>query len=355
MLRAALRDLQWRRRRFVITVFGTALVFAMSLVLSGLSNSFELEVDRTLHAQGADWWVTRGDAAGAFSPGSYLTPADVEALTGPGMGFSEAQPLFYGTSVVETDRGAPGNEIITVTVLGVVPGELGAPKKVVEGTADITDGQVLVPRSMDRHVGDPIRVAGAQMTVGGVLDKASLLGGTPSVTMTIADAQRLLLGGQPLVSMVVAKGAADLPATYAAFRFESAKADLMRPLENPVQAIDFVKYLLWGVAALIVASVIYLSVLERTRDFAVFKATGVGNRSIAAGICLQAVIVSVVASVVAIGLALIIVPFFPMDVEISTSSMVLLPMLAIVVGVLAGLVGVRRIATVAPASAFGGP
>lgn len=38
MLIAALRDLQWRRRRFVIAIVGTAMVFAMTLVLTGLEN-----------------------------------------------------------------------------------------------------------------------------------------------------------------------------------------------------------------------------------------------------------------------------------------------------------------------------
>ena len=34
MLTAALRDLQWRKRRFVIAIVGTGLVFAMTLVLT---------------------------------------------------------------------------------------------------------------------------------------------------------------------------------------------------------------------------------------------------------------------------------------------------------------------------------
>ena len=37
----------------MIAVAGTALVFAMTLLLSGLSSTFELEVDRTLEALGA--------------------------------------------------------------------------------------------------------------------------------------------------------------------------------------------------------------------------------------------------------------------------------------------------------------
>lgn len=37
MVRAALRDLQWRKLRFGIAVGGTALVFAVSLLLAGVS------------------------------------------------------------------------------------------------------------------------------------------------------------------------------------------------------------------------------------------------------------------------------------------------------------------------------
>lgn len=39
MLRAALRDFQWRRKRFVIAMSGVALVFAMGLIMTGLSES----------------------------------------------------------------------------------------------------------------------------------------------------------------------------------------------------------------------------------------------------------------------------------------------------------------------------
>ena len=73
--------------------------------------------------------------------------------------------------------------------------------------------------------------------------------------------------------------------------------DLMRPMTAAVGAITFMAVLLWVVAALIVGSVIYLSALERTRDFAVLKAVGVSTRAVLAGLCLQAVIVAVVAAV----------------------------------------------------------
>lgn len=62
-------------------------------------------------------------------------------------------------------------------------------------------------------------------------------------------------------------------------------------------ALSYMSVLLWGVAALIVGSLIYLSALERTRDFAVFKALGVTTAMVLAGLALQAVAVAVAAAV----------------------------------------------------------
>jgi putative ABC transport system permease protein len=44
----SLRDLQWRRRRFGIAVVANALVLALGLLLSGVSASFDNEIERTV-------------------------------------------------------------------------------------------------------------------------------------------------------------------------------------------------------------------------------------------------------------------------------------------------------------------
>jgi putative ABC transport system permease protein len=40
--------MQWRRWRFVIAIVVTGLVFAMTLVLTGLANGFRVEDERTV-------------------------------------------------------------------------------------------------------------------------------------------------------------------------------------------------------------------------------------------------------------------------------------------------------------------
>ena len=54
--------------------------------------------------------------------------------------------------------------------------------------------------------------------------------------------------------------------------------DLQRPTKSGKSTIDIIQALLWIVAGGIIALIVYLTALERVRDFAVLKATGSSNR-----------------------------------------------------------------------------
>lgn len=350
MLVAALRDLQWRRKRFAITVLGTALVFSMSLLMSGLSNGFVVEIARTLHQTGGDRWIAPDSATGPFSSGinvplDLLGSAAAEEFL---VDVTRADPVLFARAVAIVD-GEPAD----VNMFGTTIGGLGAPAAS-EGRSPAGPGEILVAQRL-ADIGDTVEVFGTTFEVVGTVDRASLFA-SPSVFVTLDEAQRLVANGQNIASMIVTAGVPGaLPPGLRAFEEDEVAQDLARPLRNATRSIDLIKVLLWAVAALIVASVVYLSALERTRDFAVFKATGSSTVAIALGILVQAIAIALAASILGTLLALFIAPRFPMDVTISTSSMVMLPVLAVAVGALASLIGVRRVATVEPAAAFGGP
>jgi putative ABC transport system permease protein len=64
-------------------------------------------------------------------------------------------------------------------------------------------------------------------------------------------------------------------------------------------------------------------------------------------------LVTAPATVVAFGLARVLKPLFPLDLELTVGTHVQLALLALAVGLLASLVGVRRVLAVDPAEAFG--
>jgi putative ABC transport system permease protein len=106
------------------------------------------------------------------------------------------------------------------------------------------------------------------------------------------------------------------------------------------------------VAGTIIGSVIYLSALERTRDFAVFKATGTSSVVIFVDLAVQAMLVALASAIVALGVAKVITPLFPIPVVLPPNSQLSLPLLAVAVGLVASAAGLRRAVTVDPAIAL---
>ena len=130
---------------------------------------------------------------------------------------------------------------------------------------------------------------------------------------------------------------------------------LLGPLENAVSSVDLIRALLWMVAAIIIGAVVYLSALERQRDFAVLKAMGVANRNLVGSIALQALAIALGAVVLAAILQALIQPVFPLQVRVPAKAYWQIPLVAMVVAVLAGLGGMRRVTRSDPAAAFSGP
>lgn len=349
MLRVTLRDLQWRRRRFVIAVIGTSLVFAMTLVLTGLSNGFRVEAVDTVDALNFDAYVVRSGPAGPFVGSPPFPQAEAGAITRI-RGVTAAVPLAFTTTTAPD-----GHSTSNVNVFGAPAGGPGMPP-VTNGRAPLDVGEAAVSSRLGSSVGDRLEIGSKAMKVVGIVDDSTALAGQPNVFLTIEGAQQVGYAGQPIVSSVGVRGApAEAPDGFRVIDRAGAVADLMRPMTAAVSAITMIAVLLWVVAALIVGSVIYLSALERTRDFAVLKAVGVSTRAVLGGLCLQAVLVAVVAAVVGALLSLVLGPLFPMRVEVPTSAYLLLPGVAVVIGLLASAAGMRRAVTIDPALAFGGP
>jgi putative ABC transport system permease protein len=349
MLRVTLRDLQWRRRRFVIAIIGTSLVFAMTLVLTGLSNGFRVEANDTVDALSFDTYLVKSGPAGPFI-GSPPFPQSEVAVAARIPGVTAAAPLVYSATTVPD-----GDSTRNVNVFGAPADGPGMPT-VAAGRHPAGPDEAAVSSVMGSKVGDGLEIGSRTIRIVGIVDDSTALAGQPNIFLTVDGAQQMGYGGQPIVTSVGMRGSpTQIPEGYRTIDRGGAVADLMRPMTSAVSAITMIAVLLWVVAALIVGSVIYLSALERTRDFAVLKAVGVSTRSVLAGLCLQAVLVAVVAAVLGGLVSLVLVPMFPMRVVVPTSAFLLLPVVGVAIGLLASAAGMRRAVTIDPALAFGGP
>lgn len=136
---------------------------------------------------------------------------------------------------------------------------------------------------------------------------------------------------------------------------ENVAEDALGPLESAVSSIDLIRVLLWAVTAIIIGAVVYLSALERHRDFAVLRAVGATSRQLGLSLALQAVLIGGAAALLAALLQGLLTPVFPLKVRVPTSALWQIPVAAVLVSLVAAAAGMRRVRRVDPAQAFGGP
>ena len=124
---------------------------------------------------------------------------------------------------------------------------------------------------------------------------------------------------------------------------------------SAISSIDLIRFLLWFVAAMIIGTMIYLSALERRRDVAVLTAVGGSTGQMAASVALQGVLIALASALIASVLQRGFVPVFPMQVVVPGGALVQIPVIAVLVALASGAVGLRKTIHTDPALAFSGP
>jgi putative ABC transport system permease protein len=190
----------------------------------------------------------------------------------------------------------------------------------------------------------------------GTANDLTLLGGVPNAYVTLTDAQMVVFGGRPLLNAVLTAGVPRaLPAGTDVFTNQRVEKASLIQMAAGRSSISNSRFLMWVIAAVIVAALVYVSALERARDFAVLKALGSSSTVLFAGLAVQATLVSLVAAAVGAVLANFMRGIFAQPVVIPSSAFILLPVSALIIGLLASLAALRRAVAVDPATAFAGP
>lgn len=316
-----------------MAVLAIALVFAITLLLSGFGQSFRVEARRLTHRVGASGYVLREGATGPFtSPRPFSM--DVMADLASTAGVRDVTPLI---ALLQPD-------IYLLAYDGSIAGGAPFPR----------DGHVIADNTFRGEVGEPLSIGVRNVMVDELSYGRTVFGGVPIVEMSLADAQAAIFANQPLVTALAVSGRpASLPTGFVFVDAHGAESDFLRPIHPISLTVQILSIMLWLVAAAIVGTLVYISTLERIRDLAVYKATGAESRDLLGALLAQAVLVSVISSVVAIGLAYLTAPLFPRPVYFPARLLIMLPSIGVIVGLLASAAGLRRAVRVDPALAMG--
>lgn len=344
MLLLTFRDLMYRKTRFVVVTILGAVVFALLFVMTGLVNQFNLEPADTVEQFGADEWVLPEGVSAPFTSVSVMPAAALDAVD------AETKSPVVITRSSLSDGGTPEE----VVLIGFEPGGLGTPQ-VVEGRAPEGPGEVAVDVTADVEVGDDVALAGEPFTVVGLTENTTVLAGIPFAYLTLPDAQMLAFTTTQVISSVLVAGdLGPLPSGLVSLTPDDVVEQTLQPLEGAIASIDLVRALLWIVAAIIVGAVVYLSALDRQRDFAVLKAVGTSNSSLLGSLALQAVLIALGAVALAAIIQIFLAPQFPLPVTVPNRAFWQLPLLAVIMALAAGAIGMRKVLRSDPSEAFSG-
>ena len=349
MFGITISDLLYRRRQFLIATLGASLVFAMTLLLAGLVGGFRVEIDQTVAGFHADAWVVKAGSSGRIAS---LAPMAGTAAAGVARspGVAAAVPI-----VVIPQTAAVRGSLQQVNLVGAPVGSAPGRPPLVAGAPVTAPGQAVVDRWLGVGVGTRVSIGGHPFTVVGVTSDRTLLGGTPDMYVGLHDAQTVAFEGADLVSAVVVDGRPSaLPTGLAVMTNGQIDRASLQQMATAESSINNSKLFMWAIAAVIVASLVYVTALERTRDFAVLKALGASSGALYVGLALQAVVVALVAAAVAAVVAQFMVGVFSQVVAIPTSAYIILPVTAVIVGMLSSLIALRRAVAADPAKAFAG-
>src|SRR5579871_281291 len=206
ILLTSLRDLQWRARRFALAALATGIVPGLALMVSGVSNSFSVEIGDTVTALGARSWLVPAGSPGPFTE-SGLFPLTLAQQIAGREGPARAAPLLVGLGAAQVGRtGAGFAPPEDVNLLGVEPGRLGSPA-VAQGRPLGGPGEAVVDESLGARLGGAVLLDGARFHVVGLLSGVTYFAGEPTAFVDIGSLGRLL-AGRPVASAVLVRGPA---------------------------------------------------------------------------------------------------------------------------------------------------
>ena len=362
----ARRLIAFDRMRFGITIAGIGFAVVLMLFLLALYDGVRVESNGYVAGRPADAWVAQDNTTNFIKSSSFLRAAIADTLrTVPGV--TEVSPILRLITTVDI-----GPRRTTAIVLGIDPASSLARPEVVEGTAQLQRGEMILDRALaQRHgarIGDSLRAQGHPFRLVG------LSRGTNAVLTQLAfipiDDARELLGFREVASFLLVRGDSGTARDTLVRRLEGRVAHTsvfaqpvfaennMQELRGGLLPILATVAVLGGVVALSVLTLLlYGAILERREAYALLKALGAADGYLARLILAQSlaavaggVLFGVLAYLGAAPITRQVVP--EMVLSLSPWSLTGVAAAALLLGALGALVPLLRVARIYPAELF---
>ena len=401
MISLAGRDILHAWGKFVFTGIGLGLLIGVTLTMAGVYRGMVDDGKALLDNSRADIWVVQKDTLGPYAESSSLQDDLYRGiLTMPGV--AQAANVTYLTTQVRKQDGKD----VRAMVVGIAPGAAGVtpgwPPYLISGR-QVTRGhyEAVVDVASGFALGEKLAVRRNHYTVVGLTRRMVSSSGDPMVFIPLKDAQeaqflkdndaiwhsRRRTESNPAFNRPAVPGLLDaVIASQSTNAFVNAVLVTVQPGHDPhevagaiqrwkrltaytrpqmeeilvskliatsAKQIGMFLAILAVVSAAIVAFIIYSLTMDKIREIAVLKLIGTRNRTIAAMIMQQALVLGVIGFIVGKISATFAAPIFPKYVLLTPMDSVAGFFAVLGICVIASLVAIRMALQVDPAEAIG--
>lgn len=318
MFDLAMRNLSFRKLRAFFTVLGIVAPVMGAIILGGLTDFMTTEMMADLnryegHVQvrpAMQGKATRSAASSVLN----LSGDQAEKILGAAGPFDPARtsPVVYK----ELEPASYSNGPAELILVGLNPGSEDA---MIEGVrvkagerqlaepGDAIIGPELAAR-LNVGIGDPLQIGPSTLRVRGILlsGKGSLRG---MVIVSLADAQKITGGGDSLslVSIgypteeAVTAARDSLKAAFPELEVVTQKeilGSLQEMIDEQQQFFDVMTYSGLATAGIVTFLVMYMAVMERTREIGTLRAIGARRREVVGNLLIEALLLAVAGGIV---------------------------------------------------------
>lgn len=394
----AIKDVQRHLGKFIATIVGVGLLFAIVLIMNGIFAGNIADGVWLVENTDTDLWVVERDRGGPFNEPSRL-PEDAWKSVAAAPGVAQASPYInYGVQ-----REVQGKEQ-QYTIVGYdIFGGMGGPGRIVEGRRiERAHYEMVADRKLGVALGERLKLGVHEYTVVGLTKGAVDSGGNPLVYLALADAQEVLyqqdnraLEASRAASLKRLEAAGNTPEQaqrllpLVSANSDTINAVLVRlsPGADPAQVagnirdwlyfnvftsaqeiklmtegklkrmtalLGLFRILLIAVSIIIIALLIYVLTMEKIKAIATLKLMGANNWVIVRLILEQSLVLTVAAFIFAYVLVQLTLDRFPRTLVLLPEETLITFAVIFVGGVLASLLGIVQALRTPPSLALGG-
>jgi ABC-type antimicrobial peptide transport system permease subunit len=360
---AALRNLWRRPTRTVVTLSGLGLGVGFTVALMGMALGVETTFTNLMSAGESDLLVEEKGVADASL--SVIAERTADRIRAHPQVKSVSRMVFGLTT-------APGLPMFMI--YGLDPREAKINDyRIREGRRMQREGEIILGRlaanSLEKTVGEKIRVSGTRLTIVGIYENGSAFEDT-GATMLLRDAQRLFDKPRQVSFLGIAvhdRERADEVARLLEQQFPDLMisttttfTERMQDFRNMEVMLDTLIGLTMLVGGIVMMNAMLMSVFERTQEIGVLRALGWRRRRVVRMVLIEALGLSLLSGVAGVGIGvglnrlLGLIPLFGALLEpIYTGTMfVKIGVLVLVLGVLGGIYPAWRAAGLRPIEAL---